>query len=101
MVDGASVVQVFWRVILPLLRPIVLFTLILSTVGTFTLFDEPFVLVGIGGGSNRAGLTMMVYLYREAFRFTRFGYSSSMAFVITVFIAGVATINSKLFGNKD
>lgn len=100
-IDGANMPNIFFRITLPLLKPIVLFTLILSTIGALTIFDEPYMLVGTGGGTDNAGLTLMVYLYREAFEYVHFGYASSIAYVITAFIVVVAVINMKLFGKDN
>jgi cellobiose transport system permease protein len=100
-IDGANMPNIFFRITLPLLKPIVLFTLILSTIGALTIFDEPYMLVGTGGGTDNAGLTLMVYLYREAFEYVHFGYASAIAYVITAFIVVVAIINMKLFGKEN
>lgn len=99
-IDGASWPQVLFRISLPLIKPVVLFSFVLSVVGTFTLFDEPFVLAGLEGGPNRMGLTLMVYLYRNAFRFSRFGYASSIALVIMLLTIIVAVMNIRFFREK-
>ncbi len=100
-IDGASMPQIFFRITLPLLKPIILFTLILSTIGAMTIFDEPYMLVGTGGGTDNSGLTLMVYLYREAFEYVHFGYSSSIAYVISMFIVFISILNLKFFGKSD
>jgi cellobiose transport system permease protein len=100
-IDGASMTQIFFRITLPLLKPIILFSLILSTIGALTIFDEPYMLVGTGGGTDNSGLTLMVYLYREAFEYVHFGYASSIAYVISIFIIIIAVINMKVFGKQN
>jgi cellobiose transport system permease protein len=100
-IDGASMPQIFRRITLPLLKPVIVFTLIQSTVGGLTIFDEPYMLVGTGGGTDNAGLTLMVYLYREAFEYVHFGYASSIAYVISAFIVFVAVLNMKFFGKSN
>lgn len=100
-IDGANMRQIFWKVTLPLLKPIILFTLILSTTGGLTIFDEPYMLIGTGGGTDNAGLTLMVYLYREAFEYVHFGYASSIAYVVSALIVMVAVLNMKFFGKKN
>lgn len=99
-IDGAGWPQVLRHISLPLIKPVVLFSFVLSVVGTFTLFDEPFVLAGVEGGPNRMGLTLMVYLYRNAFRFSRFGYASSIALVIMILTIVVAVMNIRFFREK-
>jgi cellobiose transport system permease protein len=100
-IDGASMPQIFRRITLPLLKPVIVFTLIQSTVGGLTIFDEPYMLVGTGGGTDNAGLTLMVYLYREAFEYVHFGYASSIAYVISAFIVFIAVLNMKFFGKSN
>ncbi|TDF94096.1 carbohydrate ABC transporter permease [Paenibacillus piri] len=100
-IDGANMPQIFRLITLPLLKPVIVFTLIQSTVGGLTIFDEPYMLVGTGGGTNNAGLTLMVYLYREAFEYVHFGYASSIAYVISAFIVFVAVLNMKFFGKNN
>ena len=100
-IDGATFRQIFLHITLPLLRPIILFTLILSTIGTMTLFDEPFLLVGVTGGTNHAGLTIAMYLYNQGFNFAHFGYASAMAYVVSIIIVTVSLLNMRLFGNRD
>lgn len=99
-IDGATWPQILFRISLPLIKPVVLFSLVLSVVGTFTLFDEPFVVAGIEGGPNRMGLTLMVYLYRNAFRFSRFGYAASVALVMTLMTVIVSVVNIRTFKEK-
>jgi ABC-type sugar transport system permease subunit len=99
-IDGASLPQVFWYITLPLLRPIILFTLILSTIGAMTIFDEPFLLVGVTGGTNNAGLTIAMYLYNRGFNFAHFGYASAMAYVVSAIIVAVSIFNIRVFGSR-
>ena len=97
-IDGASLPQIFLHITLPLLRPIILFTLVLSTVGAMTIFDEPYLLVGVTGGTNSAGLTTALYLYNEGFQFAHFGYASAMAYVVSAIIVVVSVFNLRMFG---
>lgn len=100
-IDGASWPQVLFRISLPMIKPVVLFSVVLSVVGTFTLFDEPFVVAGVEGGPNRMGLSLMVYLYRSAFRYSRFGYAAAVALVMTLMTIVVSILNMKVFGKKE
>jgi ABC-type sugar transport system permease subunit len=103
-IDGASLPQIFWRVTLPLLRPVILFTLVLSTVGAMTIFDEVFLLLPGGmaltGGTNNAGLTLALYLYNRGFNLAHFGYASAMAYVISAIIIVATVFNLRLFGRE-
>jgi ABC-type sugar transport system permease subunit len=98
--DGANLRQVFFHITLPLMQPIILFTLVLSTVGAMTIFDEPYMLVGVTGGASNAGLTTALYLYNNAFQFAQFGYASAMAYVVSAIIVIVSVFNIRLFGGS-
>jgi lactose/L-arabinose transport system permease protein len=84
-VDGAGRWRRFISITVPQLRPVILFTVVLSTIGTLQLFDEPYVLTN--GGPNNATLTIVMYLYENGFRFFDFGYASAIAYVLVVLIA--------------
>jgi cellobiose transport system permease protein len=103
-IDGASLPQIFWHIILPLLRPVILFTLILSTVGAMTIFDEVYLLLPGGmaltGGTSNAGLTIALYLYNEAFNLAHFGYASAIAYVVSAVIVFVSVLNLRFFGRE-
>jgi lactose/L-arabinose transport system permease protein len=96
-VDGAGKWKQFVHITIPQLRPIILFTLVLSTIGTLQLFDEPYVLTG--GGPNNATLTIILYLYQNGFQFFDFGYASAMAYVLVVIIAALSYIQIR-FGSE-
>lgn len=100
MVDGANDRQVFWYITLPLMRPIILFDLVLSTIGTFNIFAEPFTLFGITGGVNQSGLVAGLLLYRTSFQFFKFGYGSAMAYVVGIIIFVLSLIQLRV-GTRD
>ena len=90
-VDGASNRHIFLHITLPLLRPVILFQVILSIIGAMQTFDIPVMLAGgtqssAPGGTGRAGLVTMVLIYWTAFKYQQFGYASAMAFVLFVLI---------------
>lgn len=95
-IDGATGVQSFFRITLPNLRPIILFTLITSTIGGMQIFTESQVLVGNDGGANGGGLTIVLYLYREAFINNYFGYGSAVGWGMFVLIALISIVNWKV-----
>ncbi|MFF1449847.1 carbohydrate ABC transporter permease [Streptomyces sp. NPDC058274] len=98
-VDGASAWQSFRHVTLPGLRPALLLTTVLSTIGTLQLFDEPYVLTG--GGPDNATLTIGVYLYQNAFKYFDFGYASAVAYILTVLIGILGIVQFRLLGEKS
>ncbi len=102
-IDGASSAQTFFRITLPLLKPIILFTLIQSTIGTVNLFTEPFVLTNsLTGGTNNMGLTMMMYLLNKAPNGNNiYGLASAVAYVITVMVIIISLVLQRMMGEKD
>jgi cellobiose transport system permease protein len=102
-VDGASYPQLLRYIILPLLKPVILFSLILSFVGGITIFDEPYLLTWMRtlGGTNYAGLTLSYYLYHEGFTRGHLGYASALAYVICFIIIALSAINMKFFSAKS
>ncbi|WP_274648872.1 carbohydrate ABC transporter permease [Paenibacillus humicola] len=92
-IDGASTAQSFFRITIPLLRPVILFTVITSTIGGMQLFTEPQVLVGNDGGVGNNGMTIVLYLYREAFVNNYFGYASAVGWGMFVIIVLFSALN--------
>ncbi|MFE5582345.1 carbohydrate ABC transporter permease [Kitasatospora sp. NPDC056531] len=99
MVDGAGPVRRFTAVTVPALRPVLLFTVVLSTIGTLQLFDEPYVLTG--GGPDNASLTVSMYLYQNGFRYFDFGYASAIAYALTLLVSVLGAVQMRLMGDKD
>lgn len=95
-IDGAGKIRQFLSVTIPQLKPIILFTTVLSTIGTLQLFDEPYTLTK--GGPSDATLTIGMYLYQTGFRYFDFGYASTLAYVIVVLIALLTFVQFKITG---
>ena len=93
-IDGATKPQQFWKITLPLLRPITLLVVMLSTIGGFSLFIEPFVMTG--GGPAESTLSVVLYLYKNAFQFLRMGYAATIGFALALMIFLVTLIQRKL-----
>lgn len=87
-IDGASPVQSFLHITLPLMWPILLFLIVISTINSFQIFTEPFVLTE--GGPGDSSLTIGLYLYRAAFQYFKFGYASTIAYVVGIAIVVLA-----------
>lgn len=97
-VDGAGAWRSFRHVTLPGLRPALLLTVVLSTIGTLQIFDEPFVLTH--GGPDNATLTIGMYLYQNAFSYFDFGYASAIAHALAVLIGLLGLIQFKVLGER-
>ena len=98
-IDGATPFQTFTRITVPLLKPTILMTAIMSTNGTLQLCDESVNLTA--GGPGTSTMTMSHYIYNQAFLgVPNFGYTSAMAFVILIMVAALALVQLKV-GEKD
>lgn len=89
-IDGATKTHQFFRITLPLLKPVILFTSIMSTIGTLQLFDEPMNITQ--GGPSNATLTMAQHIYNVSFKnLSNFGYAALLSYVI-VFLVVILSI---------
>jgi lactose/L-arabinose transport system permease protein len=95
-IDGANAWQQFWGITLPLLRPVLLFTFVLSTIGTLQLFTEPWLITNTGPGG--ATETLVTYLYKQGFRNFNFGYASAIAYTVAAFAALFSLLQIRLVG---
>ncbi len=97
-VDGASGAQQFRSVTLPGIRPVVIFTLLTSTIGSFQLFELPFIMLGQGSGPNKSGLTVVMYLYQTGFVTGDLGYASTVGWKLAFFVLIISLAQLKLTG---
>ncbi|WP_248926259.1 carbohydrate ABC transporter permease [Paenibacillus hamazuiensis] len=95
-IDGANRRQLFLHITVPLLKPFILFTTLISTIGSMQLFTEPYVFLSQGGtGSTREeGVTMVIYLYSEAFKNSFFGTAAATAVILFVFTIMFSLLNT-------
>jgi lactose/L-arabinose transport system permease protein len=98
MIDGAGPVQSFFLITIPLMRPVILFSVVLSLMGSFNLFNEVFILTG--GGPLNATITPFVDIFNQAFGNFRFGYASAMSYVYFIIIFALTLIQVRYFGNR-
>lgn len=99
-IDGANGWKTFWHITVPLLRPVIVMTGIMSINGTLQLFDES-VNLTMGGPSNTT-ITMSHYIYNNAFQGkANFGYTSALSFVVFILVAVLAFINLKVGDTRD
>jgi lactose/L-arabinose transport system permease protein len=100
-IGGASIFQQFWKITVPLLRPMILITAIMSTNGTLQLFDESMNLTS-GQPGTTGSATMSHHIFRTAFEGSpQFGYASAMSFAILLFVAILALIQIKVADRRD
>lgn len=98
-IDGATSVKQFFKITIPLLKPIILFTSVISTIGTLQLFDE---VVNItNGGPAGATTTISHYIYNLSFvRTPNFGYAATVSYAIVMMVLVLAVIQFKVAGDK-
>jgi ABC-type sugar transport system permease subunit len=94
-VDGAGVWGRFRHVTLPGIWPIAAFLITASTIGSFGLFDLPWVLMD-RGGPGRASTTVMVYLYEKGFLGGNLGYAAAMGWIVTIILLLIALLQLKV-----
>jgi ABC-type sugar transport system permease subunit len=97
-VDGANAFQRFVHVTLPTIKPVAIFVLVLSTIGSFQLFELPFVLLQQGAGPDNAGLTVVMYLYINGFDAGDLGYASTVGWTLALLILLVSMAQLRLSG---
>ncbi|MBQ1327187.1 MAG: sugar ABC transporter permease [Eubacterium sp.] len=101
--DGANRYQIFTKVTLPLIRPILMYVAITSLIGGLQMFDIPFLLESASGSAYQTTQTVMMYLYK--FGFTagsiQTGYASAVAYVLFLIILIVSIIQLRIFRRKE
>lgn len=99
-IDGANGWKTFWHITVPLLRPTIIMTFIMSINGTLQLFDESLNLTK--GGPANTTITMSHYIYNTCFlNKPNFGYASAMSFVVFIMVAVLSLINLKVGDTRD
>lgn len=93
-IDGANRFTQWWRITLPLLKPTTLYLMIVSTIGSFQVFDQ--VMLMTQGGPGYATTTIVHRIYNTAFRDFQFGYAGAMSMLLFLAIITLALIQSKL-----
>jgi multiple sugar transport system permease protein len=95
--DGAGRFQQFFHITLPSLKPMIFFGVTLSVIGGLQLFEEAFILTGGRGGTDQAGMTTAIYLYRMAFDFNDFGAASAMSWLLFILVAALTWLTNRAF----
>lgn len=94
--DGANWWVVLTRITIPLLRPVILFVVVIAINGSYQIFTQPYLLTG--GGPSDQSLSMVMYLYDTGFRYFNLGYASSIGYVLVLIVVILALINLRFFG---
>jgi ABC-type sugar transport system permease subunit len=94
-IDGANAWQKFVHVILPDIAPVTGFVVLLSLIGSFQLFELPFILLNGPGPENR-GLTVVMYLYEYGFEIGDLGYASAIGWTLALVLVGFTVLQRVL-----
>ena len=87
-IDGVPAWARFWYITVPMLKPVILCTAVISTIGTLQLFDEPNLIPSTPGAPSDSTLTLSLYIFNLSFKFMpSFGYASTVSYVIVVLVA--------------
>lgn len=92
-IDGANTWQRWWNITLPMLNPTILTVVVLSTIGGFSLFIEPYLLTG--GGPLNSTLSALLYIYNQAFYFNHMGYAAALGLFFALVIFGVVLLQRR------
>ncbi len=97
-VDGANVVQRFWWITLPLLRPVMLYVMVISIIEAFKVFTPMYILTNGGPGSATRVLPM--FIYENAFSYLRMGYASAASIVFLLILLGISFAQFRLLSSN-
>ena len=92
-IEGATKWQKFWHITLPMINPTIFMVVILSTIGGFSLFIEPYVMTG--GGPLNSTLSAVLYIYKQAFFYYHMGYAATLGLFFAMIILFVIVILKK------
>ncbi len=98
LIDGANPIQSFFYVTVPLMRPVILFCVVLSLMGSFNLFGENFVLTN--GGPMNATITPIIAMFYSAFRDNRLGYAAAQSYIYFAIIFVLTLLQVRYFGKE-
>jgi raffinose/stachyose/melibiose transport system permease protein len=97
--DGAGRFQRFRHIVFPLIAPALTINLTLSTIGGLKLFDQVFAITG--GGPGYSTETLSTLIYKQAFVFGQYGYSTAVALVLTLLVAGLALLQLRYLQSRE
>lgn len=95
-IDGANALQKHWHVSVPGLRPQIVFVFVISSLAALKVFEEILVLTNRTGGILDSGVTMVFYLWRQAFRLSHAGYASAVAIALLLLTLAFSILNIRL-----
>lgn len=97
-VDGANGRQQFFAVTLPSIKPVATYVLVTATIGSFQLFELPYIMLNNSSGPNKSGLTIVMYLYNNGFVTGDLGYASAIGWTLALGMLVISLIQMRLTG---
>ena len=98
-IDGAGRIRTFFGITLPLLRPMLMFVVIMSTILSFQIFDEPWIITQ--GGPANSTMTLQIFLYHTSFLEGNLGRGSAVSYLMTVLMIGASILYVNRLGEKE
>lgn len=92
-IDGAGPVARFMHVVLPAIRPVAGFVVLLSITGSFQLFELPYLMLNMTAGPDNRALTIVMYLYQAGFEAGDLGYASAIGWALTIILIVIASVH--------
>jgi multiple sugar transport system permease protein len=97
--EGAGPWQQFYHITLPMINPTIFLVVVLSTIGGFSLFIEPYIMTG--GGPLNQTLSAVLYIYKQAFQYYNMGYSATLGFFYAIMIMTVVVLQKKFIEKEE
>ncbi len=98
--DGANSWKKFFKITIPMISPVLLYTLITNMISSFQVFTMIYVISGGQGGPNYSTMVYVLYLFKNAFQWTRFGYASAIAWILFIIISILTILMIKTISKK-
>jgi len=100
-IDGASSKTMFWKITMPLLRPQIIFILVMNAINGLQMFTEVYVNFDLYGGINNAGLTPVLYIYAVGLDRYQMGYSATLGMILGMIIVFITIIQFKVLSERE
>ncbi len=100
-IDGAGPLNRLRHVVLPSVRPVATFVVLLSMIGSLQLFELPYILLNGNGGPNNQGLTIVMYLYQNGFELGDLGYASAVGWALAIMLIVLALIQIRMVRSEE
>lgn len=100
-IDGAGPLSKLRHVIIPSVRPVATFVVLLSMIGSLQLFELPYILLNGNGGPNNKGLTIVMYLYQNGFELGDLGYASAVGWALALMLIVLALIQIRMVRKEE